>query len=107
MFGWNCDSKKMTTMTDLTNDSEIIKVITDSIEMALTLQVPTPEPALSRADFRATVTHVRKELEQLEQLEQLGHDSDSDSDSDSNDFGAGANTPAKKMWKIFRDAVNA
>jgi hypothetical protein len=91
----------MTTMTDLTNDSEIIKVITDSIEMALTLQVPTPEPALSRADFRATVTHVRKELEQL------GDGDDSESDSDSNDFRAGANTPVKKMWKIFRDAVNA
>jgi hypothetical protein len=56
IFGWssNCSSKEAPHRIYIENDREIMEVITDSIEMALTLQVPTPEPALSHADFRHT-----------------------------------------------------
>jgi hypothetical protein len=106
IFGWscNCSSNEAPHRIYIENDREIMEVVTDGIEMALTLQVPTPEPALSHADFRTTVAHVREQIGAPDHSD----DSDSDDSDDSNGSKSGPHAlPVKKLWDIFRGALNA
>ena len=101
--GWDCDANGDMTLSDLKNDREVFKVIVDSIEMALLLQVPTPEKALSHDDFAATVAHVKEQIGRGEDVSDESDGSDASYDS----YESKRPSSVKTLWKIFRGAVNA